>query len=104
MGSKPANRLEALLIELCADYGYCLPPSEEAALIAAPPEELEAFVDAVLLAHGEIPELYDQRERHVLREVVRDWLFDEGEGKGSRSGLPRHARATSNRATGVLPE
>ena len=80
--------MEALLNELCAKYGHCLPPDEQAALIAEPPESLDAFVDAVLLAEGDDPAFYDKRVRLDLSEVVRDWLFDEGQGKGSKSGLP----------------
>jgi hypothetical protein len=88
MGSKPATRLEALLDELCAGYGYCLPPDREAELLAEPPQDVDAFVDAVLRAEGQDPNLCDARTRLDLSEVVREWLFDEGRGKGTRSGLP----------------
>jgi hypothetical protein len=89
MGSKPATRVEALLDDLCRNYGYCLPPNEQEALMADPPDELDAFVDAVLIAEGEDPALFDRRLRLELSDVVRDWLFDDGQGRGSRSGLPR---------------
>jgi hypothetical protein len=85
--------MEAALIELCVTYGYCLPPDKEAALVAQPPADLEAFVDAVLSADGAIaegidPRLADAGMRAQVAAVLRDWLFDDGQGKGTRSGLP----------------
>jgi hypothetical protein len=88
MGFKPETRVEALLDELCRVYGYCLRPEDEAALLADPPQDMDAFVDAVLVADGEDPSLFDKRMRSELSDVVRDWLFDDGRGKGSKSGLP----------------
>jgi hypothetical protein len=87
---KPASRVEAALVELCMKYGYC--PSEEKAqaLLTDVPASVDAVVDAVLAAEGRNPSLVDRRERHQLREVVRDWLFDE-QGRGAKSGLPRVA-------------
>lgn|GEM_PF-6149247 len=86
--SKPASRVEAALGELCVKYGYCLPEEQAAALLSDVPEDADAFVDAVLIAEGRDPALADTRERHALRDVVRDWLFD-GQGRGAKSGLPR---------------
>jgi hypothetical protein len=80
--------MEALLDDLCRTYGYCLPPDEQEALLANPPQDVDAFVDAVLVAEGEDPALYDKRMRLELSDVIRDWLFDEGRGKGTKSGLP----------------
>jgi hypothetical protein len=93
VGHKPTTRLEALLDELCATYGYCLPSDQEAAILADPPQDLDldAFVDAVLLADGDDPGLTDKRIRAELSDVVRDWLFDDDRGKGTKSGLPRFA-------------
>jgi hypothetical protein len=86
---KPSSRAEALLYELCLTYGYCLPPDDEAALLADIPEDADAFVDAVLKAEGLDAMLLDRGQRHELREVIRDWLFDDGRGRGTKSGLPR---------------
>jgi hypothetical protein len=88
VGYKPTSRVEALLYDLCVTYGYCLPRTEEEALLANPPPDVDSFVDAVLIADGEDPNLTDKYLRRDLAEVVRDWLFDNGRGKGSRSGLP----------------
>jgi hypothetical protein len=93
MGSKPTTRVEALLDDLCLTYGYCLPPDHYEALLADPPQDVEALVYAVLVAEGEIPEGHDprlvnKRTRREVGDVVRDWLFDEGRGKGTKSGLP----------------
>lgn len=83
MGSKPATRLEALLDELCAGYGYCLPPDRKADLLAQPPQDVDAFVDAVLQAEGLDPSLCDERTRLDLSDVVRAWLFDERRREGN---------------------
>ena len=89
--SKPATCAEAALGELCVKYGYCLPEEQAETLLADVPEDADAFVDAVLIAEGHDPTLVDPRERHELRDVVRDWLFD-GQGRGAKSGLPRLPR------------
>jgi len=85
---KPASRAEAALGELCVKYGYCLQEERAEELLAEAPEDADAFVDAVLIAEGRNPTLVDTRERHELRDVVRDWLFD-GQGRGAKSGHPR---------------
>jgi hypothetical protein len=87
LSAKPSTRLEALLYELCADYGYCLTPPEQLALFFEPPRDADAFVDAVLLAEGLNPNAIEKQARAALTDVVRDWLFDEGRGKGTKSGL-----------------
>jgi len=70
-------------------HGYCLPPDEQPTIINDPPQDVDAFVDAVLLADGhQNPSLCDKQTRLYLSELVREWLFDEGRGKGSKSGLP----------------
>jgi hypothetical protein len=58
--------------------GICLKPDDYDRLIREPPGELGAFVDAILAAEG-----YDDP---IL--AVRDWVFDDGHGKGTKSGLP----------------
>jgi hypothetical protein len=86
---KAASQVEALLRELCVRYGYCLPAEKEDALLAGVPKDPDAFVDAVLTAEGLDPFLTDKAVRQELREVVCDWLFDDGQGRGTKSGLPR---------------
>jgi hypothetical protein len=77
-----------LLDELCVRYGYCLPPDEQVALAKQPPLDADAFVDAVLVAEGLDPGLIDMRRRRELVACVREWLFDDGRGKGTASRLP----------------
>ena len=86
--AKPITRVEALLWDLCTKYGFCLSRDDRSALVAAPPGDVDSFVDAVLVAEGLDPMLCDNHTRRYLSEEVRDWLFDEGRGKGSKSGLP----------------
>jgi hypothetical protein len=88
IGTKPTTRVEALLWDLCATYGRCLPSEQQAALLVDPPQTADAFVDAVLRAEGDDPATYDRHARADLTAVVADWLFDDGTGKGTRSGLP----------------
>ena len=87
--SKPASRGEAALQELCEKHGYCLSGTKAEALLADVPEAADTFIDAVLIAEGRNPTLIDEGERYELREVVRDWLFADGKGRGAKSGLPR---------------
>lgn len=53
-----------------------------------PPGELDEFVDAILAAEGLDPILSDKQLRQWVDEAVRDWIFDEGHGRGTKSGLP----------------
>jgi len=88
MGNKPETRGRPSS-GLCVMHGYCLPPDEQPTIINDPPQDVDAFVDAVLLADGhQNPSLCDKQTRLYLSELVREWLFDEGRGKGSKSGLP----------------
>jgi hypothetical protein len=48
--TKPASHAEAALYELCVNYGYCLPSYEMQPLLTHPPDDPDAFVDAVLAA------------------------------------------------------
>lgn len=92
--SAPESCAEALLYELCVGYGYCLTDDVANALLADPPDDPDSFVDAVLVAEGLDPLLEDKHVREELRGVVRDWLFDDGSGRGAKSGLPRLPSAT----------
>jgi hypothetical protein len=87
--TKPRSRVEAALSELCVTYGYCLAGEENDALVADPPGDPDTFLDAVFVAEGNDPTVLDKGERDQLRQVVADWLFDDGTGRGTKSGLPR---------------
>jgi hypothetical protein len=65
------------------------PPDAEDAILANPPSDADAFVDAVLLAEGRNPDLILREDRRPLLEIVTDWLYDDGRGRGSMSDLPR---------------
>jgi hypothetical protein len=47
-----ASEIRALLDELCVESGFCLPAHAREELINAPPENVDAFIDAVLAAEG----------------------------------------------------
>jgi hypothetical protein len=92
--SKPGSCAEAALDELCAKYGYCLPSEKAEELLTNSPDNADAFVDAVLIAEGIDPSLVDKHARRQLREVVSGWLFDDGRGRGTKSGLPQFPSGT----------
>jgi hypothetical protein len=60
----------ALLDELCVKLGLCLSPDDRARLCIAPPQDLDAFETAVLVAEGMDPVQTDRRLRHDLRECI----------------------------------
>jgi hypothetical protein len=74
---------------LCADYGYCGASQSAEEFLATTADDLDAWVHAVLAAEGIEPPLASKEGRREVREVIRDWLFDEGRGRGTNSGLPR---------------
>ena len=88
IGFKNATRVDALLSDLCLRKGICLPPDEHDRLVASPPTDPDAFVAAILIADGEDPVLASKQVKQWVSEAVRDWIFDEGRGKGTASGLP----------------
>jgi hypothetical protein len=83
------SRAEAALSELCIRLGYCIPPAEQEAILANPPPDAEAFVDAVLIAEEHDPNLVLKEQRRPMLEIVTNWLYDDGHGRGSMSDLPR---------------
>jgi len=94
MTPKPDSCAEHVLYELCVRHGYCLPPGREDKILAEPPESPDAFLDAVLAGELDRDEMnpnydVDKRMRKVLLAFITDWLFDEGRGRGTQSGLPR---------------
>jgi hypothetical protein len=103
IGSKPTTRVEALLAFLSSKYGIDMSYEDEEALINDPPSDPDTFVDAVLIGvfgaisgSGWDPALSEWRPS--VSEAVRDWIFDEGRGSGSKSGLPL-LRPTSDRSS-----
>jgi hypothetical protein len=74
--------VEALLLELCTEHGWCGALRELETISDLRDER--SVVDAILAAEGS--EVADVKTRAWLGERVRDWLFDP-DGRGSRSGL-----------------
>ena len=100
MGKRhPSNRqrgscAEAALSELCIDLGYCISPAAQEAILEEPPHDAEAFVNAVVVAEGLNPELMEKATRRELVAIVTDWVYDNGHGRGTLSGLPRFPKST----------
>jgi hypothetical protein len=87
--SGPESCAEAALLELCANYGYCGASQKAVEFLATTADDPDAWVDAVLAAEGIEPPLADKEARRQVRKVICDWVFDEGRGRGTKSGLPR---------------
>ncbi len=85
MSARPTSRRDALLIELCAEYGYCQ--------LGLSPEDLlpewssDQIATLVLRCEGLDPAM-DRGPLDEVRRLVDDWLFDPS-GRGVKSGLPR---------------
>jgi hypothetical protein len=99
---KPASRAEAVLNELSLQ-GYCLPRARQERILAEPPESPDDFLDAVLAGEFNRDEMHpsldvDTQTRKALLAIVTDWLFDDGRGRGTKSGLPRFPDASEHSA------
>ncbi len=67
-----------LLYELCTKLGYCLPPEDQARILAAPPGDVDSFTDEVLRVEGLDPTSVDRHQRRELRDLVsRHFAVDE---------------------------
>jgi hypothetical protein len=62
--------VETLLADLCVGYGFCLPSQEHDKLLANPPQEVSAFVDAVFIAEGLNPETASRSTYRAVRDRV----------------------------------
>ena len=51
-GTLPRDSVRRLLEELCRNFGFCLPPEEQARLRSDPPNTPGAFTAAVFIAEG----------------------------------------------------
>ena len=62
--------MEALLRQLCVELGFCLPAAEEARLAEHPPDDVDAFADAIFVAEGMDPQLANKRLWHQVRDRI----------------------------------
>jgi hypothetical protein len=65
------TKVQWLLDDLCSRLGLCLRPDERARLEQNPPEDIDAFADAVLAAEDRDP--HDKGNR-ALRGQVRELI------------------------------
>ncbi len=66
------SEVTTLLGDLCVVLGFCLPPDESARLLETPPEEVNAFTDAVFLAEGMNPQHSDRRLYRQVQTMIAD--------------------------------
>jgi hypothetical protein len=64
------TEVESLLADLCVSYGFCLPSSEHDKLLASPPLDVIAFVNAVFLAEGLNPESASRSTYGAVRDRI----------------------------------
>jgi hypothetical protein len=78
------SRAELALSELCSKLGYCIPPDEQEAILANPPADEEAFVDAVLIAEGRDLNVVLRQERRPMLDIVTKWgVYDRANRAGA---------------------
>jgi hypothetical protein len=65
-----AERVRRLLLDLCVDFGFCLPPIEQERLVAQPHDNVDAFTDAVFVAEGLNPGYANGRLWRQVRDRV----------------------------------
>ena len=63
--------------ELCSELGFCLSLENQARLAADPPDEVDAFTDAVIRAEGLDPRTIDLRLRRDVKARVRRYFAEE---------------------------
>ena len=91
-GKTPSQDSRALLAlrEICSRFGYCDALYEQDAIFADPPQDADAFVDAVLLAERRDPSLVLREERRPLLDIVTKWaVYVDFPGGDSQSSRPR---------------
>ena len=58
-----AERVDALLAELCIKLGYCLHPVANVRITNSPPRTIDRFTDVVISADGEDPRFCPVRDQ-----------------------------------------
>jgi len=76
VGYKPASEVEAVLTDLCIQYGHCLTSEKAESIIDHPPGDAGSFVDAVLRAEGVPADSLPSGAWKVLTELVDRRLFN----------------------------
>jgi hypothetical protein len=89
--------VEALLDELCRVYGYCLPPDRKMDLLAQPPRDLDAFVDALLEAEGLEPSFVTSGHGSTWARLSKSGCLTKGEGRERGPGCPWGCRRMERR-------
>ena len=75
-GYRKGQRLvETVLLELCVQMGFCLPPDGHARMLDMPTGDLDVFVDAIFAAQG-LEEPYDRDLWRGVRDQVGRRLGD----------------------------
>ena len=75
VGCKAASEIEAVLIDLCVQYGYCLSSKKRETIVTHPPTDAESFVDEVLRAEGVSDDSLSRDDRKALTDMVDQRLF-----------------------------
>ena len=66
------SEVQALLYNLCVELGFCLPPKESDRLLETPPEDVNAFTEAVFLAEGMNPKHYSRGLYRSVQAMIAE--------------------------------
>ena len=67
-----SSEVDYLLTKLCVDLGFCLPPGVWANFQEMPPNDIDSFTDAVIVAEGLDPGYIDRSLRSEVRQLVAE--------------------------------
>jgi hypothetical protein len=79
--------MDALLRELCVEYGSCCSLQASRAARAVRGQDRLTVIDAIIRTECGEDDARDEDTRAFLRPIVDDWLLDPT-GRGARSALP----------------
>ena len=65
--------------ELCVKLGYCIPPSDQQAIIDNLPTSADALVDAVVIAEGLDPAVMTKEQRRPMVEIVSRLVYNDND-------------------------
>jgi len=91
-----AVEVSRLLDELCTRNGFCLPLIEQQRLEKDPPEDVNSFANAVLVAEDLNPELVSRPTRRAIQATISA-AFERAAGppnKPLKNDARKNARAS----------
>ncbi|MBK9000691.1 MAG: hypothetical protein IPM35_33640 [Myxococcales bacterium] len=82
------EEVEALTVNLCVQFGFCLSPEAQERLAKEPPADADEFTNQVFLVEGLDPSTADRKLYRRVKAVVED-AFKASERRGQSEDDPR---------------